>query len=288
MYTEFYGFTEKPFSLLPDPAFLYFGKKHRAAYAMLEYGLLNQAGFTVITGEIGSGKTTLVHHLLENLDGQVTAGLISNTPRDIGQLLQWVLLAFEQDYREQNQVALFDRFNRFLIDQYGAGKKVVLIIDEAQNLQPHILEELRMLSNINAGKNQVLQIVLVGQPELLALLKQPELTQLRQRIVSDYFLRPLDLEESGRYILHRVWHAGVKSALFDSEAIELIFQASRGIPRAINLLCDTVLVYGFAEQCKQIDKALVQSVLDDKKSTGLMDIGQESHPLTVVKERDNS
>ncbi|RLA40638.1 MAG: general secretion pathway protein [Gammaproteobacteria bacterium] len=273
MYKSFYGFKEKPFSLLPDPSFLYFGKKHRAAYSMLEYGLMNQAGFTVITGDVGSGKTTLVRHLLNSIGDEITVGLINNTPKNIGQLLQWVLLSFDQDYREENQVALYDNFNRFLIDQYAQNKRTVLIIDEAQNLHPHVLEELRMLSNINSDKHQVLQIILVGQPQLLAVLKAPELLQFRQRIASDYFLKSLDLEETGRYILHRIWHAGVKSALFQKEAIELIYQASKGVPRVINVLCDTALVYGFAEEKKQIDGSIVQLVLADKANTGLIDVG---------------
>lgn len=273
MYESFYGFTEKPFSLLPDPSFLYLGKKHSAAYAMLEYGLMNQAGFTVITGEVGSGKTTLVRHLLSKLDDDITVGLINNTPKNIGQLLQWVLLAFEQDYREENQVALYDNFNRFVIDQYAQNKRTVLIIDEAQNLQPHILEELRMLSNINADKYQVLQMILVGQPQLLTLLKNPDLLQFRQRIASDYFLKPLDREETGHYILYRTGHAGVERAIFLEEAVNLIYQASKGVPRVINVLCDTALVYGFSEHQEQIDEDLVQSVLVDKANTGLVELG---------------
>lgn len=272
MYEEFYGFTEKPFSLLPDADFLYMGEKHSTAYAMLEYGLMNQAGFTVITGEVGSGKTTLVRKLLDDLHDDVTIGLISNTPQNIGQLLQWVLMAFDQDYREENQVALYDQFNQFLIDQYSNNKRTVLIIDEAQNLHPHILEELRMLSNINADKHQILQIILVGQPQLLALLKEPTLEQFRQRIASDYYLKSLDRTETGRYINHRTFHAGVERSLFEEKAVNLIFQASKGIPRVINVLCDMALVYGYAEQLQQIDEAIVQAVLDDKASSGLIEL----------------
>jgi len=272
MYEEFYGFTEKPFSLLPDADFLYLGKKHSAAYAMLEYGLMNQAGFTVITGEVGSGKTTLIRKLLDDLHDDVTIGLISNTPQNIGQLLQWILMAFDQDYREENQVALYDQFNRFLIDQYSQNKRTVLIIDEAQNLHPQILEELRMLSNINADKYQILQIILVGQPQLLSLLKEPTLEQFRQRIASDYYLKALDRTETGRYINHRMFHAGVERAVFDDKAIDLVYKASKGIPRLINVICDMTLVYGFAEQIQQIDEALVQAVLEDKANSGLIEM----------------
>jgi len=281
MYESFYGFTEKPFSLLPDPSFLYLGKKHSAAYAMLEYGLMNQAGFTVITGDVGSGKTTLVRHLLDQLDEDMTVGLISNTPRDIGQLLQWVLLAFDQDYREENQVALFDTFNQFLISQYSANKRTVLIIDEAQNLQPHILEELRMLSNINADKYQILQMILVGQPQLLALLKDPELLQFRQRIASDYFLKSLERDEVVAYIKHRIHHAGVEEEVFTEEAVDLLHQASNGVPRLVNVLCDTALVYGFAEQQKTIGVDLVKAVLEDKSNSGLIEVDMPKAPETV-------
>jgi len=283
MYEEFYGFTEKPFSLLPDADFLYLGKKHSAAYAMLEYGLMNQAGFTVITGEVGSGKTTLVRKLLDDLHDDVTVGLISNTPQNIGQLLQWVLMAFDQDYREENQVALYDQFNQFLIDQYSHNKRTVLIIDEAQNLHPHILEELRMLSNINADKHQVLQMILVGQPQLLSLLKRPELEQFRQRIASDYYLKALDRTETERYIHHRTFHAGVERSLFDEKAVDLIFKASKGIPRIINSLCDMALVYGFAEQLQTIDEAMIKAVLEDKANTGLIEIDWDSNIDTEPK-----
>ena len=286
MYESFYGFTEKPFSLLPDPEFIYLGEKHSSAYAMLEYGLMNKAGFTVITGEVGSGKTTLIRRLLDQIDDDITVGLISNTPKDIGQLLQWVLMAFDQEFREESRVVLYDQFNNFLIDQYAQNKRTVLIIDEAQNLHPHVLEELRMLSNINVDKHQVLQLILVGQPQLLSLLKKPELLQIRQRITSDYFLKSLDRDETGHYILHRIWLAGVQKHLFDQDAIDLIFEASQGVPRVINILCDTALVYGFAEQKHQIDKMTVQAVLDDKVSAGglIGSTSQDEEPEKPVEE----
>ncbi|MCB1762476.1 MAG: AAA family ATPase [Gammaproteobacteria bacterium] len=271
MYETFYGFSEKPFTLLPDASFLYMGKGHSIAYSMLEYGLLNQAGFSVITGEVGSGKTTLIRHLLEHLSEDVTVGLVSNTHREMGELLQWVLYAFGQDYRETNRVTLFDTFTRFLIEEYAQNHRTVLIIDEAQNLHPQVLEELRMLSNVNADKNQVLQLILVGQPQLLSLLKRPELLQFRQRIAVDYHLNALDESDVLRYIEHRTRHAGVERLLFTEEAARLIYRASSGIPRIVNLICDTALVYGFADNKQLIDKELLQSVLLDKNRTGLTD-----------------
>ena len=153
MYEAFYGLREKPFSLLPDPSFLYLGRPHSMAYAVLEYGVLSQAGFTVITGEVGSGKTTLIRHLLNQLDTSVTVGLITNTANIAGDLLRWVLLAFRQDYKNKDTVELHEAFETFLIDQYAAGRRTVLLVDEAQNLSLQTLEELRMLSNINADKD---------------------------------------------------------------------------------------------------------------------------------------
>jgi len=186
--------------------------------------------------------------------------------------LPWVLMAFDQEFREENQVALYDQFNKFLIDQFSKNKRTVLIIDEAQNLHPHILEELRMLSNINADKYQVLQMILVGQPQLLDLLKRPELEQFRQRVTSDYYLKALDRDETAAYIKHRVSYANVKRKIFDDKAVDLIFRASKGVPRIINVICDMALVYGFAEQLKQIDEAIIQSVLNDKAESGLLEM----------------
>lgn len=209
MYEAFFGFKEKPFSLLPDPSFLYLGKRHSMALTMLQYGLMNQAGFTVIAGEIGCGKTTLIRHLLNNIDQDVTVGLISNTQREIGELLQWVLFAFNLEYRDKAKVELYETFVNFIIAEYSKNRRTVLIIDEAQNMASQTLEELRMLSNINADKHQVLQLILVGQPELRETLRRPELVQFAQRIAVDYYLNHLDLEETREYIYHRIKVAGV-------------------------------------------------------------------------------
>ena len=168
MYEAFYGFNEKPFSLLPDPGFLFLSSKHLQALSMMEYGLMNQAGFTVITGEIGSGKTTLVRQLLKQLelDHTTTVGLVSNTHQSFGELLQWVLLAFKLEYRSKEKVELYETLANFIAREYNQGHRTVLIIDEAQNLGFEALEELRMLANINADKDQVLQLMLIGQPGL--------------------------------------------------------------------------------------------------------------------------
>jgi type II secretory pathway predicted ATPase ExeA len=286
MYEKFYGLNEKPFSLLPDPDFLVLGKKHSAAYTALEYGLVSQAGFTVVTGEVGSGKTTLIRHLLNQLDESITVGLVSSSHHEMGELLQWLLFAFNLDYRETQKVGLYDLFTQFLIDQYANNKRTVLIIDEAQNLHPEILEELRLLSNINADKHQVLQIILVGQPQLRALLTHPDLLQFQQRISVDYHLQGLNEAETSSYIIQRLKIAGRKEPLFDLNAIKLIFEASGGIPRIINTLCDTSLVYGFADQKLMLDSELVGKVLKDKRAAVAHQTGTQHASMVSGQPQD--
>lgn len=269
MYESFYGLKEKPFSIQPDPDFLYFGRRHAIAYAMLEYGIDNKAGFSVICGEIGCGKTTLVRHLLNNLGDNLTVGIVYNTHQQINDLLGWVMLAFGQPYEGMSQIALFDAFQQFLIKNYSQGKRVVLIVDEAQNLKAEALESLRMLSNINADKDQLLQIILVGQPQLRDLLRKPELEQFVQRVAVDFFIPPLEAFEVKNYIENRLKIAGREKPLFNQESIDLIAEASRGIPRSINILCDTALVYGFSTSAAIIDKSLVEEVLKDRREFGV-------------------
>ncbi|MEH6525464.1 MAG: AAA family ATPase [Sneathiella sp.] len=271
MYREFYGLTQKPFSILPDPHYLYWGHSHSLAYAMLEYGVMNRAGFTVVTGEIGCGKTTLIRHLLERLDEEYTVGLVSNIQD--GELLQWVLMAFGQPYEDKSHVALHDELQQFLIREYAAGRRTILIVDEAQNLGPRLLEQLRLLSNINADNDQLLQLILVGQPQLKGLLQAPELVQFAQRVASDFHLSPLLADDIEVYVAHRLSIAGREMPLFTREACEQLFDASRGIPRIINILCDTCLVYGFARMAPEIDAKIVGEVIDDKRKHGIFDVG---------------
>jgi len=275
MYESFYGFREKPFSLLPDPGFLYLSEKHRMALTMLQYGLMNQAGFTVITGEIGSGKTTLIRKLLEEVGEEVSVGVVSNTHRNFGELLQWVLLAFDLEYREKKKVELYQTLADFIIRQYGQGRNTVLIIDEAQNLSPEALEELRMLSNINADKDQVLQLMLVGQPGLRDTLRLPELYQFAQRVAVDYNLKPLSLEETWLYIRHRLRSAGGDPNIFDTKACAAVYYYTGGTPRLINILCDTALVYGFAEHKRRVDAAIVCEVAREKAAGGIFPVRED-------------
>jgi general secretion pathway protein A len=270
MYETFYKLREKPFAILPDPAYLYFGDRHTLAYTVLEYGVVHGAGFTVITGAVGCGKTTLIRHLLDSIEQDVTVGLISNTRQDIGELLKWVLLAFDQPYAANDTVALFDQLQRFLINEYAQGRRTVLIIDEAQNLGVNTLEELRMLSNINADKDQLLQMVLVGQPQLKHLLSRPELEQFAQRVSADFHIEPLAADEVGPYIRHRLHVAGRDEPLFEEAAIERIVEATGGTPRKINILCDTALVYGFSQEAEAIGPRIIEEVLRDKARFGVM------------------
>ena len=263
MYEAFYGLREKPFSLLPDPGFLYLGQPHSMAYAVLEYGVLNQAGFTVITGEVGSGKTTLVRHLLNRIDDQITIGLITNTANLEPELLRWVLLAFNQDHSNRDAVALHAIFEQFLIERYARGGRTVLLVDEAQNLTVATLEELRMLSNINADKDLLLQVVLVGQPELKVKLERPELHQFAQRISASYHLNALSMEDTVSYIRHRLKYAGAERRIFTEEACAAVYASSKGVPRLINILCDTALVYAYAEGAIEIGVGVVSEVIRD-------------------------
>lgn len=278
MYEKFYGLREKPFSLLPDPTFLYPSEKHSMALVLLEYGLSNQTSFSVITGGIGTGKTTLIRQLLSQLGRDVTVGLISNTHRSFGELLQWVLLAFNLEYTGKDKVGMYHLLVDFLIGEYAKNRRTVLIIDEAQNMAPEALEELRMLSNINADKDQVLQMILVGQAGLRETLRRPDLEQFAQRIAVDYNLEPLNLDETHSYIRHRLQVAGGDPDIFDTAACDAVYRHSGGTPRLINLLCDTALVFGYAEQAAQIHAQLVEDVVHEKLKGGIFPKVQQAGP----------
>lgn len=272
MYEAFYGFSEKPFSLLPDPGFLFLSPKHQKALTMLQFGMMNQAGFTVITGDIGSGKTTLIRQVLAEIGEDFTVGLVSNTHRSFGELLQWVLLAFGLEYRDKSKVELYQTLSEFILKEYDRDRRTVLIIDEAQNLDIEALEELRMLSNINADKNQFLQLILVGQPDLRETLRRPELHQFAQRIAVDYSLGTLTLEETWQYIRHRLKVADADPNLFDTKACAAIYYYTSGTPRLINSLCEQALVIGFAEQKKRIDVDIVCDVVRERQKGGIFPV----------------
>jgi general secretion pathway protein A len=277
MYETFYGLREKPFSLLPDPDLVYWGRTHRLAFAMLEFGVINNTGFTVITGEIGSGKTTLVRCLLRRLDPSITVGLISNTPEGGEELLRWIMMSLDQPFNECVP-ALIRRFQDFVRAQYAKGQRTIIIIDEAQNLGFDALETLRMLSNINTEKYQILQLILVGQPQLKGVLQARQLVQFAQRVSSDFHLGSLPYDEVGNYIDYRLRAVGSCEQLFVGDACSAIAEASSGIPRVINMLCDTALVYGFSIGADTIAASLVKEVIEDKRRFGIF-------PMDVALER---
>lgn len=272
MYETFYGFKEKPFSIIPDLRFLYMSKRHMKAYAMLEYTLMNDIGIAVVSGEIGSGKTTLVQHFLHKIDDKTTVGIINNTRPDMGHILRWVLLAFGLEHTKKNQVEQYETFYHYLESQNERGKRTILVVDEAQNLSLKMLEELRMLTNVNFDHRQLLQLILVGQPELNDKLKQPSLRQFAQRVAVDVHLDGLSMDETIEYINHRTTVAGSTKHVFHYLASKNVFMATKGIPRLINILCDTALVYGYAEMKKTIDYRLMQDVIRDRSHSGIHDL----------------
>lgn len=269
MYTEFFNLKAMPFSLLPDSDFLYPSKRHKKAISHLEYGVMTQAGFIVITGEVGTGKTTILRRFLHSTGSDVTVGMITNPSATFGRLLHWVAQAFELPTQNKDDAALYQSFVDYLLKQYGQGKRSVLIIDEAQNLNAEMLEELRMLSNVNNEKDQLLQVVLVGQPELLETLKKHELRQFVQRIVVHCHIDALTQEETAAYIRHRLGVVGGRPDLFDDSACIMVHQYTSGIPRLINLLCDQALVYAFSEDRPTVNAMIVTEVVHDRAASGL-------------------
>jgi type II secretory pathway predicted ATPase ExeA len=269
MYEEFYGLTERPFLTVPDPEFLYWSDNHLMAFTMLRYGIMTRAPITVVTGEIGAGKTTLLRHLLRELPEDLTVGLISNMQDGRGEVLHWAMMALDQPFDDEPYVKLFKRFQDHLIDCYAAGRRVLLIVDEAQELSTKSLEELRMFSNINSDKDELLQLILVGQPQLRDTLSKPELTQFSQRISSDFHLGPLNAEEVAQYIHHRLAVAGATWKIFSDRTCELVHEATGGVPRLVNILCQLCMVYGFSYERKVIDEDLLRQFLDGAKRHGI-------------------
>jgi general secretion pathway protein A len=269
VYESFYRLNKPPFSNIPDPDSLFLSPQHRRALSVLQYALMTRAGFCVITGNVGAGKTTLVRSLLKSADQDIEVGLVSNTQvESFEELMRWILLAFDLDYRGKDKVEMYDDFVRYLIAKFRAGRPVTLIIDEAQHLGLANLEQLRMLSNVNTEKGQILQTILVGQAELWDLLRRKELQQFTQRISYDYFLGPLDSPDLIRgYVEHRLQCAGATVRLFEDDTFELIWGATGGVPRLINLVCDTALVYGYGEERETIDRRLVLQVIADKSDS---------------------
>ena len=220
-------------------------------------------------GPSGSGKTTLINRIIDELDEGITVGLINFTHTAFGELSEWVLMAFGLDYRNKSKVEIYDNFVNFLIEQFSLGKRVVLIIDEAQNMDPRTLEEVRMLTNVNAQNEYLLHLIILGQPELRATLERPELRQLTQRVSVFYHIGALTLNDARSYVAHRLQVAGGPANLFTDDAIEVIWTEARGIPRVINTLCDLALVYGYSADRHTIDTEIIAEVIRDRREMGL-------------------
>lgn len=264
MYEKYYGFADKPFNLTPDSKFFFASAKHEEALSCLLLAISERNGFVVITGEIGSGKTTVCRTLLNKLDPTTKVALVLNTHLGKKELLTTILEDLGIEYRSTSKTHLLSALNKYLIKQASNDINVVLIIDEAQNLTPSVIEEVRMLSNLETEREKLIQIVLMGQPELKKKLMLPRLEQFRQRVVFHYHLDSLARQEVSEYIKHRLKKAGNEFAnIFTDDAIEEIYKHSRGVPRLINLICHNALISGLVHEARQIDKALVQEAMKE-------------------------
>lgn len=264
IYTGHFKLRERPFTLVPDPDFLFWSPAHKRAYAILEYGIVTRAPITLITGDVGAGKTTLLHHLLQSFEEEVSIGLVSNAQGDRGELLRWVMSAFDQPTDPAaSYVDIFAAFQTYLIEQYAAGRRTIIVFDEAQNLSRENLEELRMFTNINSNKDELFQIVLVGQPELREMVMRPDLSQFAQRVSAHFHLTTMDAKVTAQYIAHRLVAAGGTADIFDEAACHQVHAHSGGVPRIVNQLCDLCMVYAFASGHTRVTQETVRQVLDD-------------------------
>jgi len=265
MYQEYYGLTGKPFQLNPDPSFYFGSRGHQRAMAYLEYGLHQSEGFIVITGDVGAGKTTLVRGLLQKLDpDKIVAGQLVSTQLDAEDILRLVAAAFGLPSQTPEKADLLLALEMFLVSVAAKGKRVLLVVDEAQNLAPRALEELRMLSNFQFGEHSLLQSFLVGQPEFRETMRSPAMLQLRQRVLASYHLGPLDADETRAYIEHRLKHVGWKgNPSFQPDAFQAIYEFTAGVPRRINTLCDRLMLSGFLAGKEGFVRSDVEEVTKD-------------------------
>jgi len=294
MYTAFFNLTEKPFELLPNPKFLFLSKGHKKALSYLQYGIQERAGFTLLTGEVGSGKTTLLRNIIKDLGPKTTMAMVFNTQVETAQLLAMINEDFGLEVEGKDKVALLRDLNDFLVEENSKGQRPIVIIDEAQNLSQESLEEIRLLSNLEFDSFKLLQIILVGQPELRQIIAQPSLRQLRQRISISCHLGPLSREETKDYIFHRLEIAGNREALiFNSNVVDLIYEFSSGGPRLINVICDFLMLSSFVEEEHEISEDLVYEAVEElsiiplhiKKTEEENPLPLETHKFKSIENR---
>ncbi|HTP64663.1 MAG TPA: AAA family ATPase [Geobacteraceae bacterium] len=267
MYCAYYGFKEKPFTVTPNPRFVFLSKNHKEAFAHLLYGIDNHAGFIVLTGEVGTGKTTVLRTLLVQCDKATTrSALILNPSLSATDLLRAINREYGIAWEGLSGAELLDALNRFLLEENKAGRTVVLVIDEAQNLDPPVLEQIRMISNLETETDKLIQIVLAGQPELAQMLEKTELRQFRQRVTVRYHLAAMDFDDTKAYIEHRLEVAGGwKAATFTGPALKGIFRYTGGIPRLINIVCDRALLIGYIDESKEISGPMAARAVAEMK-----------------------
>lgn len=287
MYESFYGFRMKPFSLLPNPEFFYLGAMQKTTTALLESSLQNQSGFIVLTGEPGSGKSTVLQRVLDRSTQQVTVGVITHTQEGMGSLLPWIALAFRLEGNGKEPVELYQKFSEFLHRERAREHRVLLVVDEAQNLTAPMLEELRLLSNV-MGKQQIMQVLLSGQPSLRTLLQQPEAAQFVERVALECRVDPLTEDDTRAYVHHRLAVAGRTRPLFTDVVCTLIFRATGGIPRRINQLCEMVLTQGVSDQAAWISSKLLMQVARDRVMNGMLPLAQDEACFTATSEQDDA
>ena len=264
MYREFFGLKEKPFNVTSDPDFLFLSRVHREALSHLIFGIKEKKGFLEITGEIGAGKTTLCRAILNQLDPNTKSAFIFNSTLPELQILQMIVEDFGLIVEKKNKASMLRQLNNFLIEELSRKNNVVLIIDEAQNLKPSVLEEVRLLSNLETEKEKLFQIILVGQPELKEKLRSPSLKQLRQRIAVRYHITPLGEDEVDKYIYHRLKVAGSDGQIkFAQDAVDRIYRFSKGIPRLINMVCDKALLAAYVMETKDITLPMIEASIDE-------------------------
>lgn len=270
MYQRFFGLKKAPFSMVPEPECLYLSDNHKKALYSIRYGVFQQAGFTLLTGDTDCGKTTLLQKLISDIKNNVEIGLITNTHQSFGEILTWVLTAFKVDHCANDEAERYRIFKRFMDERQVANRRVLLVIDEAQNMDISALESLRLLSNINDERGVMFQIILAGQTELLDKINDPKLIQFAQRISIESHIKPLNYRETEEYIDHRLRLAGGigRPGIFSRKAVFAVFEHSGGVPRVINNICDLAMVFAFANE-SGVKYETVMEVVNERRTAGV-------------------